>query len=340
MSPPLAVRVAEPQPALRPRPDVGEGARAGALQRIRALSHYRPDYDYRPDRHQYAEAHTSDPHYVVFGVRMMMSSTHDHGDSLVHMCNALQILGQSLALEVHVSVEVNITGIPGALFGPERHTSTLQPDLSLWAGPAPTPDSPLLFYRYDRDGVPLLAVEIVSHSDREQRDNDWHHKMAVYASMGIREYWLVDKRQPDPLSGFTLDAADGTSHSLKRYRPIPADADGGMDSMVLHVSLRWRDGGLQCWQAGAGAWVRVMDIPVMQAERKAEIAGALKSYGPILHYLLDATEPGAADWVLQVWAETPPSTWPNQNTIDQLASSPGAWRHLLLGECSLHDGTG
>ena len=333
------VHVVLPHPALRPRPDVRERVRAAALQRIRALSHYRPDYDYQPDRYQYTETHTSDPHYVVFGVRMMMVPSHDHGECRVHMCNALKVLGQSLASEVHISMAVNITRIPGVLFGFERHTSTLQPDLSLWTGPAP--DDSLLSYRYDRDGVPLLTVEVVSHSDRELRDNDWRHKMEVYAGMGIREYWLVDQRQPDPLNGFTLDAADGTPCRLPRYRPIAADADGGMDSMVLNVSLRWADGGLQCWQESGGAWVRVEDIPIMQAalETRAEgkIEGVLESWGPMLHHLLDATELGAAERVLQIWAETPPPVWPNQDILDQLAASPDAWRHLLLGEPRPHD---
>ena len=319
------VPVAWPHPALRPRPDTGKRARAAPLQRIRALSHYRPDYAYQPDRYQYTETHTSDPHYVVFGVRMMMSPSHDHGEWLVHMYNALKILGQSLASTVHVSMEVNITGIPGALFGPDPHTSTLQPDLSLWTGPAP--DDSLLSYRYDRDGVPLLTVEIVSHSDRELRDNDWRHKMAVYAGMGIREYWLVDQRQPDPLSGFTLDAAEGTPCRRAQYRPIGADADGGMDSMVLNASLRWADDGLQCWQERAGAWVRVEEIPVLQAA----LEGALASWDPVLHHLLDATDPDAAEQVLQSWAATPPSHWPSQDTLDRLAAVPGAWRHLLLG---------
>ncbi len=190
-------------------------------------------------------------------------------------------------------------------------------------------------YRYDRDGVPLLTVEIVSHSDRELRDNDWRHKMAVYTGMGIREYWLVDQRQPDPLSGFTLDAADGTPCRLQ-YRPIAADTDGGMDSMVLNASLRWADDGLQCWQERAGAWVRVEEIPVLQAalEGKAEgrLEGAREAWIPMLHHLLDATDPDAAEQVLQSWAATPPSSWPSQDTLDRLAATPGAWRHLLLSD--------
>ncbi len=338
-SPLLDVPVALPRPALRPRPEGEAETRAAALQRIQSLSHYRPDYAYRPDRYLYTETHTSDPHYVVFGVRLTMAPSYDHGECLAQMRNALKILGQALDSEVHVSMEVNITRIPGAFFGAEPHTSTLQPDLCVWPGPAPVPARNLLSYRYDRDGAPWLVVEVVSQSERELRDNDWRHKMAVYAQMGIREYWLLDRLLPDPLHGFTLDAAAGAGAA--RYRPIATDADGGMDSRALQVSLRWAEGGLQCWQEGADAWVRVTDIPVMQAELKAraegEIEGELKMWGRMLHRILDAAVPGAADQVLQVWAETPPSAWPSDETLDRLESDPGQWRRLLLAESAPAD---
>ena len=322
-----------PHPTLRPRPERDEETRAAALRRIRALSHYRPDYAYRPDRHLYTETHTSDPHYVVLRVRQTLASSYDHGECLAHMRNALKILGQTLASTVHVSMKVNITRIPGAFFGAEPHTSTLQPDLCVWPGPAPVLSRDLLSYRYDRDGAPLLVVEVVSHSERALRDNDWHHKMAVYAQMGIREYWLLDRLLPDPLHGFTLDAADGTARRLPRYRPIETDADGGLDSMALQVSLRWAEGGLQCWQEGAAAWIHVEDIP----ELKARAEGELKTWGRMLHRILDAAVPGAADQVLQSWAETPPSAWPSDETLDRLESAPEQWRRLLLVEPSPDD---
>ncbi len=338
--PQLDVPVALPRPALRPRPDVGEGIPTDALQHLRILSHYRPDYDYRPDRYQYTETDTTDPDYVVFGVALM-SPTHDHGASLMRLGNALEILTQAFEPVVHVSLEVDITGIPGRFFASARHTSTLRPDLSLWAGPPP--DSSVSSYRYDRDGVPLLAVEVVSPADRDQRDNDWRRKMVAYARMGIREYWILDKQLQDPLSGFTLDAADGTPHSRQEYRLMEADTDGGMDSMILDASLRWTAGDIQCWQAGPGQWVRVADLPVMRARAagkiEGEIKGELKTWGRLLHRILDAEAPGAADQVLQHWAQTAPPAWPSDETLDRLESVPGEWRSLLLGEPSPDNGT-
>ncbi len=318
--PPLDVPVLLSSPVLRPRPTGEKANWAEAMRCIRALSHYRPDYAYRPDRYQYTERYTSDPHYVVAAVRPMMSPTRDHGALLVHLCKALEILTQASAAPAHVSVDVDIIRIPGAFFGAARHTSAVRPDLAVW--PAPEPDHNIGSYRYDRDGAPLLAVEVVSHSDQEMRDHDWVHKMAVYAAMGIREYWLVDTRQPQVLRGYTLDAAVGTP----RYRPLEMDPDGGMDSGVLAASLCWAEGGLACWQAAWEAWVPVEELPLRQA--------ALTIWGQLLHLLLDEAAPGAADQVLQRWVQNPPETWPNDTILMQLKSAPENWKLLLLGEAS------
>ncbi len=329
----LEIHTPLPRISRRLHSDLQKRPSADVLQHIRALPHYIPDYDYRPDLYQYTETHTTDPDYVVLGVGMM-SPTYGHSEALNHVDRALNLLIQMSAATLHVSREVNIMGIPGSFFASVRHTSTLQPDLAVWTGPPPPRSH--ASYRYDRDGTPLLAVEVASHSDRSQRDNDWHKKMFAYASMGIREYWIVDEQQWDPLQGFSLDAADGAPHILQAYRPIAAGADGGRDSMVLDASLRWVEDDIQCWHEEQGKWVRVADIPLMQARSKGRtegrIEGELKTWSRMLHRMLDAAAPGAADAVLQHWATAVPSTWPSDETLDRLVSTPEAWRHLLLGE--------
>ena len=329
MSQPLPdVPVVLPLPARRPRSVAPGTDRADALLHLSALSHYLPDYAYRPDRHQYTETETTDPHYVVLGVRMMMSPTFQHGECVAQMGTALKVLTRSVATQVHVSADVQISGIPTAFFTSDRHTSNLRPDLALWPHPRPSRD--VSSYGYDRDGVPLLVVEVVSHSDQEQQDNDWRHKMAAYAHMGIREYWIVDQRKLPPLWGYTLDAADGTPYRLTTYRLIEADAEGGMDSMVLDTSMRWAQGGVECWYALLETWVPVEDIPVLEGK----LEGKLEVWGHMLHRLLDTVAPEAADQVLQCWSERPPDTWPSNETLDRLESAPGDWRQLLLGETS------
>ncbi len=324
-------------------PEGAESLRADALQYLRTLSHYRPDYDYCPDRFQYTETQTTDPDYVVPEVDLM-SPTRAHGEALARLRHALRILTR--AATVHVSMDVDIRGIPGDVFASARHTSALRPDLSVWAG-SPTPD--LASYRHDRDGVPLLVAEVVSYTYPERRDRDWDHKIFTYARMGIREYWIVDESLQDPLHGFTLDAVDGTPCSLSAYRPIAVTAPGGRDSRVLDALLRWAEADLQHWDVELERWVRVADIPILHAERKArvegrqageiagELKGELKTWGRILHHFLDATAPGAAERVLQHWTQTPPVAWPSDATLARLAAAPEAWRSLLLEEPALPD---
>ncbi len=250
-----------------PSPTVEE-----ALADIRTLWHYLPDYDYRPDLFDYTEFHTSDPDYVVWEVSMMPLGP-AHGNNLFHMKRALDILTRSHTPPVHVSVDVEITGVPVHLRPTDPHTSILRPDLAVWAGQEkPEPHGS---YPYVRDGVPFLAVEVVSHSTAQMRANDWDHKWQAYARMGIGEYWLLDIEQDSPLCGYTLDAADAGAGQLTEYRRMIVAADGGQASRVLGTSLRWVDDYLEGWKPEWGGWVRVVDIPSLEAALEAGLADRL-----------------------------------------------------------------
>ncbi len=157
--------------------------------------------------------------------------------------------------------------------------------------------------------------------------------------MGIREYWLVDQQQSSPLWGYTLDDADGTPCSLTTYRLIEADAEGSMDSQVLDASLRWGQGSVECWYTPWETWVSVEALPVMQVEIAAARKGKLKTWERMLHRLLDAAAPGAADQSNATLGSQSPQTWPSDATLDQLEATLGAWRQLLLSETlPNHDG--
>ncbi len=109
-------------------------------------------------------------------------------------------------------------------------------------------------------------VEVVSHWHQESRDNDWFYKALTYAPMGIREYWILDEELEQPLRAFTLDTENGTwSGGLRLYRPLVADNEGGMDSLVLGVSPRWHEGELQSWSNTYDQWISICTIPSKQA---------------------------------------------------------------------------
>ena len=262
MSQPYSDTLVAPAPAV-----------AAALADIRTLWHYLPDYDYRPDLFDYAEFYTSDPGYVVVGVSMMSAGA-PHGDNQTQLKSALDILTRSHTPPVHVSVDVEIIGIPGHVRATAPLTSILVPDLAVWAGQKKTVSRGS--YQYDRDGVPFLAVEVVSHATAPMAANDWEHKMQAYARMGIGEYWLLDIEQDSPLCGHTLDAAAGGAGQLTEYRRLIVSADGGQASRVLGTSLRWVDDYLEGWKPEWGGWVRVLDIPPRESAREAELVGCLE----------------------------------------------------------------
>lgn len=97
-----------------------------------------------------------------------------------------------------------------------RH-NTVQPDL--------------LFIRKDRidqldrgaviEGAPDLVVEIISP---RSRGGDRIRKAALYADFGVPEYWLVD---PMERTVDVLRLVEG------EYRPVEADAEGRLGSIVL-----------------------------------------------------------------------------------------------------------
>ncbi len=347
MSQPSAPLLTPPRPAQHSRVVPPGSAPVHTYPWLRELTHYQAGYAYCPERHEYTEVHTSDPHYVIPDLKIM-SPSREHGNTLDQCSNALKILKPPATSDVHISREVTIVGIPGTFFTAPRHTGNLNPDLAVWAGPPPPP--PGLSYAYAVWGAPLLVLEVVSHSTQEVQDNDWHHKHYAYARMGVREYWILDEAAAVPLTGFTLDALDGTPCALSQYRRIAPDAEGGVESQVLGMWLRWQAEALECRSQPLGIWIVIEEIPIMQGrregrregqregrregrregQREGRREGELITWGRILHRLLDASEPGAADIVLRAWTVQPPAAWPSDETLDQLETEPSAWRRLLL----------
>ena len=127
--------------------------------------------------------------------------------------------------------------------------------------------------------VPDFAMEF---SSKNTYQNDLGHKMELYASLGIQDYFLCDIEGlylPSPLMGFTL--VDGV------YVPISADVDGGLHSPALNLDFhignvgRWLHSpvsnldfpadvmGLGIYNPGTDAWLQT---PAESALAQAELA--------------------------------------------------------------------
>ncbi|RKU31480.1 hypothetical protein C6499_04390 [Candidatus Poribacteria bacterium] len=108
--------------------------------------------------------------------------------------------------------------------------------------------------------VPDFAMEF---SSKNTYQNDLGHKMELYASLGIQDYFLCDIEGlylPSPLMGFTL--VDGV------YVPISADVDGGLHSAALNLEFHIGD---------VGRWVH---SPVPNLDFPADVMG-LGIYDPV-----------------------------------------------------------
>ena len=120
-------------------------------------------------------------------------------------------------------------------------------------------------YRVWEEGkVPDFAMEFSSENTYH---NDLGAKKALYASLGIRDYFLYDAEArflPTPLMGYTLvDAA---------YKAIPEDERGNLRSAALNLDFHAHGEGLGIFNPVTGRWLRTRSERTETAEERAETA--------------------------------------------------------------------
>ncbi len=112
---------------------------------------------------------------------------------------------------------------------------------------------------------PDFAMEF---SSKSTYNKDLTDKMALYASLGIQDYFLYDAEGlflPSPLMGWTL--VDGV------YVPVSGDRDGGLHSDVLGLDFHVADVGLGLYDPVVGAWLQTpAESASARAEQEAERA--------------------------------------------------------------------
>ena len=110
-------------------------------------------------------------------------------------------------------------------------------------------------------------------SSKTTYDRDLGHKMRLYASLGVQDYFLYDAEGlylPSPLMGFTL--IDGV------YVPLSSGTDGGLHSDVLGLDFQVSDVGLGLYDPVAGAWLQTpAESAAARAERETERANTAET---------------------------------------------------------------
>ena len=157
-----------------------------------------------------------------------MGETDLHRDEINRLISTLQTLfaGRN---DVYVSGDLLFYYVEG---DPRRNVC---PDVMLVYG---VPNHRRRIYKLWEEGrAPSLVIEVTSRSTRRA---DRERKPAIYASLGIEEYYLYDPWHEylfPPLQGFRL--RDGV------YLPMESSPDGSFVSAALGTSLRLVDGMLR-----------------------------------------------------------------------------------------------
>ncbi len=110
-------------------------------------------------------------------------------------------------------------------------------------------------------------------SSKTTYDRDLGHKMRLYASLGVQDYFLYDAEGlylPSPLMGCTL--VDGV------YVPLSNDTDGGLHSDVLGLDFHVSDVGLGLYDSAADAWLQTpAESATARAEQETERANTAET---------------------------------------------------------------
>jgi len=120
-----------------------------------------------------------------------------------------------------------------------------------------------VFKIWQESAAPAVVFEITSRSTRRE---DLVKKRAIYAQLGVDEYFLEDPLREyldPPLQGFRLDRAAGA------YQPLQPDAAGRLVSERLGLRLWWAEGRLEMADSATGE--RLLRAAEVRAQlRRAE----------------------------------------------------------------------
>jgi Uma2 family endonuclease len=100
-------------------------------------------------------------------------------------------------------------------------------------------------YRLWEEGqAPVVVFEITSRGSRLE---DLGTKRAIYAMLGVREYFLYD-----PLGEYLRPPLQGYRLQEGEYQRIPPGAEGRLVSQALSLELRLEDGRLRVFNPATG----------------------------------------------------------------------------------------
>jgi Uma2 family endonuclease len=122
-------------------------------------------------------------------------------------------------------------------------------------------------YKIWVEGKPPDAV--IETTSRKTKRKDTIDKPALYARLGVKEYFLFDPTEDyldPPLQGHRLSGG--------QYQPIVPEPDGSLASHELGLRLRFEDGVLAFYRLDTGKRLQTAQERVASAEDRAAAAEA------------------------------------------------------------------
>jgi Uma2 family endonuclease len=180
-----------------------------------------------------------------------MGETDEHRDEMVRHIETLK--------DYYQGQQVYVSGALLVYFEQGNPKKFVVPDAFVVKGASPRKRR--IFKIWVEGKSPDVVIETTS---RKTRRKDAVDKPAIYARMGVNEYFLFDPTEEyldPPLQGYRL-AGDG-------YERLEADESGVLVSQELGLSLQRQEGTLRFRRLDTGEWLLT---PRERAEREAERA--------------------------------------------------------------------
>ena len=190
------------------------------------------------------------------------------GEAIIHLFSFVRIIEILNRWFGELERKATVFGDVMVYYRDERgEVASLAPDICVVFDVDPERIDEERSYFIERAGkVPALVMEIAS--DKTAR-RDMYQKPAIYAHIGVGEYWMLDPTGGDhygfPLRGLRL--VDGAYEEIEQT--TMADGSVRAFSDALELELRWENADLRFFDPASGEYLRTPE-EIQADEREAQ----------------------------------------------------------------------
>ena len=205
--------------------------------------------------------------------------TEPMGEAFIHLRHFLYILEMLSRWFDRRGVDATVFGDINVYYRDERgEVAVAAPDTCVVFGIDSERIDTERSYFIEREGaIPAFVMEMASESTAGR---DLEEKPAIYAQMGVPEYWMLDPTGGEhygfPLKGLRL--VDGAYEEIDLTTLDDGSVRGFSDA--LELEMRWENDGLRLFDPASGEYLRTpQEVEADERAAQAEIARLRKMLG-------------------------------------------------------------